>query len=72
MEKALGGGCDVGQGAEGDTGGEQTQVGNILTYLESANNKKSTNLPALGRLSWTPGSLRTMLLLTPSSIPRAR
>ena len=39
MEKALGGGCDVGQGAEGDTGGEQTQVGNILTYLELATKK---------------------------------
>ena len=41
MEKALGGGCDVGQGAEGDTGGEQTQVGNILTYLEPEHGKKN-------------------------------
>ena len=39
MEKALGGGCDVGQGAEGDTGGQQTQVGNILTYLEPTTKK---------------------------------
>ena len=48
MEKALGGGCDVGQGAEGDTGGQQTQVDNILTYLEPTTKKNQPTSQLLG------------------------